>query len=154
MQATQVLVVVLQTGVAPLQFAFEVHWTQTALVLPLVPEQIGVGLEQAEPVLPQMQRPLRHRLPLTEHSESARHPTAQVLLAVQYWPVGQCVCWVHCRQVLLTQEPLAQTFPHVPQLLGSLVMSIQTPALAQKTFGAVQLQEPLARQLPVGQHDW
>ncbi len=86
--ATQVLVCVLQTGVVPLQLLFWVHCTQTALVLPLVPEQTEVGLEQgAEP--PQRQLPLTQRLLVPVHSESARQPTAQVLLAVQYCPVGQ-----------------------------------------------------------------
>jgi hypothetical protein len=86
--ATQVLVWVLQIGVVPPQLLFWVHCTQIALVLPLVPEHTEVGLEQAAE-LPQRQLPLTQRLLVPVHSLSARQPTAQVLLAVQYWPVGQ-----------------------------------------------------------------
>jgi hypothetical protein len=130
-QATQVFVVVLQTGVLPPQWLFWVQATQVALVLPLVPLQITVPPLQMPPVLPQTQLPETQRLLAPVHSLSARQPVWQVPFAAQYLPLGQCACWVHSTQALLTQEPLAQTFPHVPQLLGSLVTFLQTPLAAQ-----------------------
>jgi hypothetical protein len=108
-----------------------VQATQVALVLPLAPLQTVVPPLQTPPVLPQTQLPVTQRLLVPVHSLSARQPGWQVLFAAQYCPLGQCVCWVHCTQALLTQEPLAQTVPQAPQLLGSLVTFLQTPLAAQ-----------------------
>jgi hypothetical protein len=97
--ATQMLVVVLQTGVVPSQSAFWAHLTHTALVLPLAPRQMAVSAAHVLPELPHTQAWSRQRLLVPVHSVSARQPAAQVLLLVQYCPDGQSTSCMHATQV-------------------------------------------------------
>jgi hypothetical protein len=97
--ATQMLVVVLQTGVVPSQSMFWAHSTHTALVFPLAPRQTGIPAAHVLPELPQTQTWSRQRLLVPVHSLSVRQPAAHVLLLVQYCPAGQVLSCVQATQV-------------------------------------------------------
>jgi hypothetical protein len=109
--------------------------------VPQAPQSFGLVLSLTQ--APEQQpRPLPHWLSIVQ----APHPPL-----VQTWPGEHWLFEVQMQTPLAQLWPFGQTFPHVPQLLGSVWVLVQTPLQAVWPVGHIATHSPLEQSWPAGQ---